>query len=504
MSSSLIPGALPDECLYSVAAAYTARWHQAEAKAARVVLGSATRLARDLPSNLNEVASNLPPEFGLSGRDLALHHSSLPLHLPFVQPSDRERLIELCCSKPGIHLRLGLAPAKATSASSLRLCVDCLRADLENYGRAYWHRVHQLPGVVACPCHGTPLSNTIVRPEATRCLFVEPDVPLVESTIIIPKAAKEDARWLAKHTLALLQKHSLAPGREKLWAFYVQEATRQGYAMPNSSIATTQLYHDFLDRFGREFLGVLGCADTIWLKGMFRRPRAHQQPLRHLLLCLFFGVEIHDALIRASALTPVSAVAGDHPNRIKTPERLVRLLPAKREAWSEARKVFGPTARDRAAPIYAWLHRNDRAWLHSTRGQRRTREPNFLAWAERDIALVDMIKAAKRAVLVEPGTRASRSLLARRVGHWSWLAKDHPLLPLACATIKQESESAVEYAIRRITAYVREHGRVDAPWRLRVACGISTRLAGDARVTTALKEGSYDQGKPSTVQETLV
>jgi len=504
MSNSLIPGALSDECLYSLAAAYTARWHHGETKAARAVLGSATRLARDLPSKLNEIASNLPPEFGLSGRDLALHHSSLPLHLPFVQPSEREHMIHRCCTESSAHLRLGLAPAKVSNPPSLRLCVECYRVDIERYGRAYWHRVHQLPGVIACPCHGNPLSNTIVRPEATRSHFVEADISLVESTIVIPKTALEDARWLAKNTLSLLRKHSLAPGREQLRALYFHEAKQQGYAMSNGSVAVGQLYHDFIDRFSRVFLTALGCTGMNWLKGMFRRPRAHQQPLRHLLLCRFFDLEIQDALVRASGIDPIKAGPGEHPHQIKSPARRTRLLPVKRAAWLEAQKAFGPKARESAASVYGWLHRNDRAWLHSTRRPRRPRTANHRMWADRDALLVEKIKATKRAVLKEDGHRASRSLLARRAGHWSWLARDHPLLPLASLTIKQEAESAEEYAIRRITALVQENGPSDAVWRIRVACGISTSLAKTARVRDALANGCLGESDNIARQKDLV
>lgn len=36
-------------------------------------------------------------------------------------------------------------------------CADCVRADLDRYGVSYWHREHQLPGVLLCARHRTPL-----------------------------------------------------------------------------------------------------------------------------------------------------------------------------------------------------------------------------------------------------------------------------------------------------------------------------------------------------------
>jgi len=36
-------------------------------------------------------------------------------------------------------------------------CLDCMRDDRLSDGVAWWHRMHQLPGVIVCAIHGTPL-----------------------------------------------------------------------------------------------------------------------------------------------------------------------------------------------------------------------------------------------------------------------------------------------------------------------------------------------------------
>lgn len=38
-----------------------------------------------------------------------------------------------------------------------RACKDCMREDLKSERFAYWHKSHQLPGLVTCPLHGEPL-----------------------------------------------------------------------------------------------------------------------------------------------------------------------------------------------------------------------------------------------------------------------------------------------------------------------------------------------------------
>lgn len=40
---------------------------------------------------------------------------------------------------------------------TLRLCPECIHADMEDFGVPYWHRSHQLPGVSICPLHDAAL-----------------------------------------------------------------------------------------------------------------------------------------------------------------------------------------------------------------------------------------------------------------------------------------------------------------------------------------------------------
>ncbi len=44
-----------------------------------------------------------------------------------------------------------------------RFCSICLREDVEQYGEPYWHRVHQVAGVLVCPIHQVWLQNSTVR-----------------------------------------------------------------------------------------------------------------------------------------------------------------------------------------------------------------------------------------------------------------------------------------------------------------------------------------------------
>lgn len=56
--------------------------------------------------------------------------------------------------------------------STLRFCADCVAADLDTYGRSYWRREHQLPGLYWCRKHRRGLRETsrdysYLRPPST-------------------------------------------------------------------------------------------------------------------------------------------------------------------------------------------------------------------------------------------------------------------------------------------------------------------------------------------------
>ena len=60
---------------------------------------------------------------------------------------------------------------KRLSTETIRICLDCLREDLDVYGVRYIHRSHQVPGVEVCSKHGSPL----ILPRYSR---TQPDVQL--------------------------------------------------------------------------------------------------------------------------------------------------------------------------------------------------------------------------------------------------------------------------------------------------------------------------------------
>lgn len=68
----------------------------------------------------------------------------------------------------------GLAALSNGRAHIWRWCPSCLERDHDVYGVAYWHRKHQLPGVVVCNEHQTPLIEATLPYRVRQQEFIMP------------------------------------------------------------------------------------------------------------------------------------------------------------------------------------------------------------------------------------------------------------------------------------------------------------------------------------------
>jgi hypothetical protein len=163
----------PEELLYSVIARYQERIMVINRKAALLDLfGTANALAVvNLPSHLGALVSNLPPGNPYSPEILIKRHTLLPYFAPFLEHDQLESVIEDMIGErgPAVAGRAGIMASTVKDPATLQFCLRCVHADRSQYGEAFWHRVHQLPGVCFCPHHQeTMLFNSSVSTHNVR------------------------------------------------------------------------------------------------------------------------------------------------------------------------------------------------------------------------------------------------------------------------------------------------------------------------------------------------
>lgn len=291
----------PDEILYSVCARYHWRAGNGSTMAtARDLFGhEASQVAVDLPSRIGHLVSQLPPGHRCSADRLIDDHTLLPFYAPFMPPARLRQLRTDMTGAPdggSIHGRSGILTSHL-SLEYLRFCPRCIEEDRAQYGEPYWHRIHQVPGVMACPVHQVFLESsdirTLGRGKKEALITAKQAVRQVPARLLDPSnrdhqahlLIARDAAWLLQQTgiatdpaethkryLVLLFNVSLASYAGKVHISELQERF-QGYHTP----ALLQALSSGLQR------------KYCWLRRLAQTPRSAQHPIRHLLLMHFLG-----------------------------------------------------------------------------------------------------------------------------------------------------------------------------------------------------------------------
>lgn len=163
MQLSFFPEPLPDEPLYSLIARYhSSLLYRNPGDTYQDLFGSRVlTVAMDLPSNVSSLHERLPWNIW-TREELIAKHTSAPYYAFVLSDEKRTLLIDaiLRSDPPNPSAELGLMSANIKRPANYRACEKCIEEDRLEFGTAYWHRTHQLPGVIVCPRHGIPLKIT--------------------------------------------------------------------------------------------------------------------------------------------------------------------------------------------------------------------------------------------------------------------------------------------------------------------------------------------------------
>lgn len=191
---------------------------------------------------------------------------------------------------------------KRLSTETIRVCLECLREDMDVYGVRYIHRSHQIPGVEVCNKHASPL---LYKCPHCECAFSRHCnlslVPWRRCTCkkyvfeSIPPAQEADpiALSYAQFSATLLQSapHSTVSPRV-LVDSYRERARATGYSWGNDRVSHVRLKTEMEKFYGKAFLRRTDAAyreDRLseWLK-MLNDSSVTEPPLgRHLLFAHF-------------------------------------------------------------------------------------------------------------------------------------------------------------------------------------------------------------------------
>lgn len=302
---SFFPNPYPDELLYSLIARYHIRSGNTSPKITiQEIFNSQTTVATaDLTSNLNALVKNLKYISNIRVNDLMYKHTLLPFYQPFIFPQRATQLIESMKAENGgnIHTRAGIMASSVTVPRYFRFCPKCLEEDLENYGEPYWHRLHQIPGVLVCPIHQVDLQNSTVPLQGFNkheyYAASLDNCPIISNQKTYSYDTQQRLCVLAKDVEWLINNH--LPSQDVNWFSrqYKSLLIDKGLANVNGRVKVKTLVDDFIFFYGREMLDAVDSMvdyddESNWLLAIVRKHRKSFHPIRHLLFIRFLTDEI--------------------------------------------------------------------------------------------------------------------------------------------------------------------------------------------------------------------
>ena len=301
------PAAFLDETLHSVLSRY-ARLCGGSRKAAFAGELAAASFTQNVafPSRLADLAELLPHGTDLSVARIIELHTVLPYYAPFLTHDQMQHAQGvMAVDGKGLMLKLGINASRIEGASRVRFCPLCIDEDIARDGAAYWHRTHQLPGVLVCPDHCQLLKvvDHGWHSRNSRQLNL-PDDDEVQGHSVQLEVAQEYVPRL--HQVALNSQQLLRSRLGPLAATVVQSFLLQGAAALD--LACGEAHRLDLCRLAahmNSFFNELPVAGeysilreaspglpATWVTKLLRRPRGTHHPLKYILLASALKVEL--------------------------------------------------------------------------------------------------------------------------------------------------------------------------------------------------------------------
>lgn len=159
---SYFPQIYPDELLYS----QLARYYYKSGYMAYIFAAEDLFTNRWVRPDIEFVNDYTQDAYGVITKNMPLYevimkHTMFPYYGRFLDKKRRNKAFSALVNMQGGYRNL-LAIPKTNKARYLRYCPLCVNEDRQKYGETYWHRMHQMMGVDACPIHFCSLINSDV------------------------------------------------------------------------------------------------------------------------------------------------------------------------------------------------------------------------------------------------------------------------------------------------------------------------------------------------------
>lgn len=282
----LLPNAHPDESLHSRICRYLSTCEYSTEQALELLTGDSRGAIHPyLTSNLRFLAQAA----GESTKVFLSCQTLRPL-FSYYLPQYRKTIEDVAATTNEVIRASQLSTFRGNEALSVKYCPICARNDLHEYGVAYWHLSHQIPGVEACSVHSSWLVHQeLPSRNHVRCHFLpSPQTTPIHCTDI----ATEFAFFVTKRVLALRledkhQSHSVFS------EYYRKQLALNGFVTANGRVRRKSILEGLYELSKGLFisptlLSVRSKSDFSFVSTLLSG-KYPQHPFKHLMLEFYFS-----------------------------------------------------------------------------------------------------------------------------------------------------------------------------------------------------------------------
>lgn len=543
MGTYFFPTPYRDELLYSVIARYCIQsGNQGHIHNFDDLFRRRSVIASiEFQGRLEALISNMPVNSSYTSEYFIYNHTLFPYLASFV-PEERAREV-IDIMKDGdtakIYNKIGLTANKISQNLHFKFCPGCVKEDIIRYGETYWHRIHQITGVLVCPIHRTPIydSKVFTRGENRQSYIAATPIDLViekeedysnDTLIKLTYIAEDIHRILNKdYSFQLIKSHKY---------IYMDRLIQKDIANLNTMVHQKRLRRTVLEFWGEDVLNIIqnpiflnkSCS---WLEKLVIDSYQMVQPLRNILLARALDIDIIDLLdsnidfdsikshkeawenklielcrkelsLReiALALDSTSKTVKKHIERlniepfwkyngggmyinkpfIETAEFQERRDKA-RASWLFLIKENPGLSRNKLKKLdetlYTWLIRYDEEWVRENSPTiANSYEP--MHWEQKDLELLPLVKKIVKDMKEGKPQRIRWSSIGGKLGINGWFLKNKDRMPNVREYIDSVEENLGDFQIRRIRWAIEElesEGEILSKWKLIEKSGVNLK-----------------------------
>lgn len=533
------PTPYPGELLYSVLARYCKQSgyinviHNMED-----LFGTRNMVASpELQGNIDLLVANLPYNSEFSSEYFIHKHTVYPYIASFL-PEKRAREVQEIMKKGKaslIYSKSGYISGHINQVCQFRFCPECMAEDIQKNGETYWHSLHQITAVFICPVHKIPLQNSSIPLRgAYRQNFVSAneDYCVTREISRFSEDVTEKLILMAKDIQKILERDFTYQSVNSHKYRYVDKLIELGFSNMNGMVHQKKLRYAILEFWGEEVLEILQCPiekdkDCPWLNSLVRENNIPSQPIRHILISRFLGIDIN-AILDAElpgkshqeiwqenllSLANTGLSIREMAKRLNSTPKTVRKCMDKygvtqfwidngggkykdipfvetdefrgkrdraREEWLQLINQHPNLSRNKLKHVnetlYTRLMRYDKEWVDThTPIIKFTRQPY---WDNKDEELLPKVITVVNELYCGKPERVAWTTVGRKLGVGGWLCKRRDKMPKVKAYLEEKVETLQEYQLRKLEWAIDElvkEGASITKWNLLQKAGIKER-----------------------------